>query len=125
MSVRKILLDYSEYLRLLEIEKRYQELAKNTEENNQSGSGDRTHEPRKEHEEHETLSSILQKSQEKNAVSMPMLGSLPSITVPASATIPRDEAEKEKNKRSSKATSQKKTNKKRWYFLGIPQSTTK
>ena len=101
--MRKILLDYNEYRRLCDVEKRYEEMLKNR----QSGSGE---------SDNITVASDVHKTEEENKLKSPTLKSLPSITLPASAVV---------NPKGGKEIVGKSVPKKEkkipWYFLGIPK----
>ncbi len=70
MSVRKILIDFSEYQRLLHVEKQYEELVKQAKED-KVGKGD--------------LSLTLATKKTKDALETPLINEIESITVPPMA----------------------------------------
>ncbi len=102
MSVRKILLDYSEYERLKHIEEKYAELLSKHE---KQGSGDNAN-----------LSSIVQSQKDQTSVQQPLIGHLPSITMPPSA-----EMTKSKKSGDNFAKAKVKAPRK-WYYIGVPQN---
>ncbi len=120
MSVRKVLLDYSEYVRLLDIEQRFEKLSGHKEAVYQEGGGQATKKQGTSENDgnqgiNKTLSSVLLNSEGVNEVHTPTLRALPSITYPPSATLNlshKDQKEKKGNGKSVK--------KKKWYFLGVP-----
>ncbi len=99
MSVQKILIDYSEYTRLREIEQRYETLLKS----GQQGAGN--------------IAAEVQKTEEENTLRTPLVTQLPPITLPASSTPTPTPT-------STSQTMQKKESKEEkpepWYFLGKP-----
>ncbi len=101
MSVRKILIDFSEYKRLLQIEKYYEELLKKEKEGKE-GKGD--------------LSLTLVDKANRDALEAPLAKELGSITVPPNAQY---ESENEEPLSKSRRDREKFIFDK-WYELGPP-----
>ena len=97
MSVRKILVDYTEFMRLRDIEERYEALLKKQ----QRGLGT-------------SVAADIQKAEEKNELERPLAGKLPSITLPQSAIV-LSEKDDEKPQVQHR-------DKEPWYYLGPPKS---
>ena len=95
MSVRKILIDFSEYQRLLHIEKHYEELSKQKKEDIE-GKGD--------------ISLLL--ATKKKALETPLITELESITVPPIAKF--DTSHESKRPPTEKFILDK------WYQIGRP-----
>ncbi len=102
MACHKILIDYSEYVRLKKYEERYEEEEKRGENNLRGGGAD------------------VQENVSAN-IRPPLLGTTDSITLPASATL---ETEHRKVHKASKKKEMKKENttntNNAWYYLGLP-----
>ncbi len=101
MSVHKILLDYNEYVRLCNIEEKYEKLVKS----GQSGSGI-------------NIAEDIQATEEKNKLMTPLVKRLPPITLPASATMTSYQADPKTAEDGGNTTS---TQEEPWYFLGKPK----
>ena len=111
MSVRKILLDYSEYTRLLLIEKKYEDLTKKNAvaKQDQEGQGKLVM-PQN--------ISLVENTKTQNELQTPQLQMLPSITYPASANLQVPHMSK---KRAKTLRGSEKKEQNDWYFLGIPK----
>ncbi len=96
MSVQKILLDYAEYVRLRDIEEKYETLLKNQ----QRGSG-------------ASVAADIQKAEEKSKLETPLAERFPSITLPESAVVGDTETQEKRGGHSHKIP---------WYFLGVPKT---
>ena len=100
MSVRKILIDYSEYQRLLHVERHYEELVKQSKEGKE-GKGD--------------ISLTLAKNKTQAALEMPISEEIASITVPPNSQFPTTPEQKNpKNPPTEKFIVDK------WYQIGRP-----
>ncbi len=93
MSIHKILIDYNEYVRLCNIEEKYEKLLQSGQ-SGQSGSGT-------------SVARDVLENEQKNELMTPLVKRLPPITLPASATI-SNEAQVEDEQTEP------------WYFLGKP-----
>ncbi len=98
MSIRKILVDFSEYERLLQIEKHYEELLKETKEE-KVGKGD--------------ISLILAEKKTRDALEAPLPKEIGSITVPPNAVF-EEEVSPSKKPSTGKFVFDK------WYDIGDP-----
>ncbi len=135
--VTKIILDTSEYNRLLSIEKAYRELksAQKLVEANQTGSGPlktckcKTNEKEVDTSSPPPLSKIIASNDKARAVDIPQRGILPSITDPndeafegfgssLSATHPSSRKEKDKEYFNATNFRSLANEKDKWYFLG-------
>ncbi len=121
--ITKIILDTSEYKRLLSIEKAYHELKERLHEG-QSGSGKTncTCSPQKEHcSSTPPLSEIIAKNELSRSVDPPPKGILPSITDPNDANPNgQGQSKMEKNPENFDAANFRvlADDKTKWYFLG-------
>ncbi len=113
MSVRKILLDYSEYHRLLDIEKKYEELTKKNTlaKEDQAGEGKSEQAPQN--------ISLIQNTKTENELQTPQPQMIPSITYPPSSSLRVPNL----SKKSDKKTLHRGKKEHNWYFLGIPKDT--
>ncbi len=107
MSIRKILLDYSEYLRLRDIEERYEALLKSK--SGQTGQGRLLLD----------VASSVNKTEEENALQTPLVKKLPTITLPASAIVEDTKTIPNRSGKTNKATIEP------WYFIGPPEKKKK
>ena len=89
--VVKVIIDEKEYERLLEIERKYQELTHLS----QSGTGS-SHAKGSKITSNIPLDEIVIRNEEANAVETPIAGVLPSITTPTEEGVSRS-AQKQKN----------------------------
>ncbi len=134
--ITKIILDTTEYNRLLSIEKAYNELKKKGLERNQGGSGttkqcacgDKTECTCVEPTSTSSLSQIIQTNEQASAVDVPPRGVLPSITDPNEKQLgtgsKQNHIVKDENREKEKETFDP-TNFRslanatdNWYFLG-------
>ena len=101
MTSKKILIDYSEYMRFLQLEQKYNELLEKVQQKTKdiSGSGDSD----------TNLSQLMADQANNTSLREGVVKRIPSITFPPSATIT-----------NSKESSKNKKKVQPWYFIGVP-----
>ncbi len=115
MAMHKILIDYSEYMRLKACEEKCESLNKKIGSNLQ-GHGD--------------LSTIISENEERHQLETPLLGTSPAITTPLNAQTEEDPGlslpatKIVKSPTEGQTTPSTQTTSYKWYYLGYPTRST-